>query len=156
MAYVYPILLGSCTFWLLSFILILACLVPDCAFNVLQNYTPEAYAKLQKVRNSFDNSKAVSYNALLPRISNIFSLKNSSDVKYVDFVVLKTRFPFINFTWYKLISVAFTVLFQKWKCFAKKKRNHYSFNRSNVQTSSTRHASLSFNGLNVQRPSCSR
>ncbi|XP_023715383.1 probable phospholipid-transporting ATPase IF isoform X4 [Cryptotermes secundus] len=48
MAHVYPIMLGSCTFWLLSLILIVACLVPDCAFNVLQHYTPAAYAKLQK------------------------------------------------------------------------------------------------------------
>jgi hypothetical protein len=99
MAYVYPILLGSCTFWLLSLILILACLVPDCAFNVLQNYTPAAYAKHQKVWNSFNKSKAVSYTSL-PRISNIFWVRNSSDVKHVDFVVLKKAgFPFINFTW---------------------------------------------------------
>jgi len=49
MAYVYPVLLGSCTFWLLSLILIVACLVPDCAFNVLQSYMPAAYAKLRKV-----------------------------------------------------------------------------------------------------------
>ena len=49
MAFVYPILLGSLTFWLLSVLLIVACLVPDCVFNVLQRYTPAASAKLQKV-----------------------------------------------------------------------------------------------------------
>ncbi|XP_021935483.1 probable phospholipid-transporting ATPase IF isoform X4 [Zootermopsis nevadensis] len=91
MAYVYPVLLGSCTFWLLSLILMLACLVPDCIFSVLQNYTPAAYAKLQK----------------------------------------------------------------SWKGFGKKKYNHYSLNRSDVQRSSSRHESVSFNSLNVQRLSCS-
>ncbi|GFG30600.1 hypothetical protein Cfor_10512 [Coptotermes formosanus] len=49
MAYVYPTLLGSCTFWLLSVVLIVACLVPDCTFNVLQRYTPAASAKLKKI-----------------------------------------------------------------------------------------------------------
>lgn len=49
MAYVYPILLGSLTFWLLSVLLIVTCLVPDCVFSVLQRYTPAASAKLQKV-----------------------------------------------------------------------------------------------------------
>lgn len=48
LAYVYIYLLGSCTFWLLSVLLVVACLVPDCAFSVLKRYTPAASAKLQK------------------------------------------------------------------------------------------------------------
>jgi hypothetical protein len=49
MAYVYPMLLGSCTFWVFSVLLIVACLVPDCAFTVLKRHTSAASAKLQKV-----------------------------------------------------------------------------------------------------------
>jgi len=49
MAFVYPILLGSLTFWLLSVLLIVICLVPDCTVSVLKRYTPAASAKLRKV-----------------------------------------------------------------------------------------------------------
>ncbi|XP_069676428.1 phospholipid-transporting ATPase IF-like isoform X2 [Periplaneta americana] len=47
-AYVYLQLLSSPTFWLLSLVLVVACLVPDCAFNVLQLYVPSATKKLRK------------------------------------------------------------------------------------------------------------
>jgi hypothetical protein len=70
MAYVYPALLGSCTFWLLSLVLILACLVPDCMFSVLQNYTPAAYARLKKVQSSFNKSLALSYDTSVLRVSD--------------------------------------------------------------------------------------
>jgi hypothetical protein len=70
MAYVYPTLLGSCTFWLLSLVLILACLVPDCTFSVLQNYTPAAYAKHKKVQNRFNKSLALSYDTSVPWVSD--------------------------------------------------------------------------------------
>jgi len=62
MAYVYPILLGSPTFWLLSLLLIVACLIPDYAISALQRYTPAASAKLRKSwRRAFGKDKRKNY-----------------------------------------------------------------------------------------------
>jgi hypothetical protein len=78
-------MLGSCTFWLLSLILIVACLVPDCAFNVLQRYTPAAYAKLQKVCDTFQyNNNAYFFT----QDQQYFGVRNSLELKLVDFMVL--------------------------------------------------------------------
>lgn len=76
MHYVYPHMLGSILFWLMSLLLVVTCLIPDCAFSVLQIYIHTSCTKLKK----------------------------------------------------------------KWKkIFGNKKRNHYSFNRSSFQRSSTMH-----------------
>jgi hypothetical protein len=53
MSYVYPKLLDSLTFWLFSVLLIVTCLVPDCAFTVLKRHTSAASAKLRKVWDTF-------------------------------------------------------------------------------------------------------
>ncbi|KAJ9577646.1 hypothetical protein L9F63_005776, partial [Diploptera punctata] len=63
MHYTYIYMLGSLLFWLLSLLLLVACLVPDCTFSVLQIYMHSTYKKIKKKwKKIFGSKKHNHYN----------------------------------------------------------------------------------------------